>query len=256
MGRVQDKIALVTGGGTGIGCAIAQRLSDEGAQVIITDRNTQTGEAVASEYDSIEFLEQDVRDQTRWQEVISHVTDRHGRLDILVNNAGILATEPSQGVEDTTLAQWRQVQEINSEGVFHGCQHGIAAMKANGGAIVNLSSIAGLVATPHIFAYGASKAAVRQLTKSVAVHCGRMGYRIRCNSVHPGVIQTDMGDQVMSLGGADTATQWAQRTARIPLGEAGSVEDVANCVLFLASQEARHITGAELVVDGGMTIAL
>ena len=256
MGRVQDKIALVTGGGTGIGCAIAQRLSDEGAQVIITDRNTQTGKAVASAYDSIEFLEQDVRDQTRWHEVISHVTDRHGRLDILVNNAGILATEPSQGVEDTTLAQWRQVQEINSEGVFHGCQHGIAAMKANGGAIVNLSSIAGLVATPHIFAYGASKAAVRQLTKSVAVHCGRMGYRIRCNSVHPGVIQTDMGDQVMSLGGADTATQWAQRTARIPLGEAGSVEDVANCVLFLASQEARHITGAELVVDGGMTIAL
>ena len=256
MGRVQDKIALVTGGGTGIGCAIAQRLSDEGAQVIITDRNTQTGEAVASAYDSIEFLEQDVRDQTRWQEVISHVTDRHGRLDILVNNAGILATEPSQGVEDTTLAQWRQVQEINSEGVFHGCQHGIAAMKANGGAIVNLSTIAGLVATPHIFAYGASKAAVRQLTKSVAVHCGRKGYRIRCNSVHPGVIQTDMGDQVMSLGGADTATQWAQRTARIPLGEAGSVEDVANCVLFLASLEARHITGAELVVDGGMTIAL
>jgi NAD(P)-dependent dehydrogenase (short-subunit alcohol dehydrogenase family) len=146
---------------------------------------------------------------------------------------------------------------VNVEGVFLGCKHAVEAMRANagssGGAIVNLSSIAGLVATPHVAAYGASKGAVRQLTKSVAIWCGRQGYRIRCNSVRPGIIQTDMGEQVMRLGGADPERAWETRIRQIPIGETGRPEDIANGILFLASDEARHITGAELVIDGGMT---
>ncbi|PPR67384.1 MAG: Cyclopentanol dehydrogenase, partial [Alphaproteobacteria bacterium MarineAlpha1_Bin1] len=119
--------------------------------------------------------------------------------------------------------------------------------------IVNMSSIAGLIATAHLVAYGASKGAVRQLTKSVAIDCARKGLGIRCNSVHPGVIVTNMGNQVMSLGGGDMEANWKARLALVPMGEPGQAVDVANCILFLASDEARHVTGAELVVDGGMT---
>ena len=246
MGRVDQKIAIVTGGGNGIGRAIAERLAAEGAIVTVTDQNPAAGKAVADAVDNIQFLEHDVRIEADWAKVIDNV--------LQINNAGILATESSQDVESTSLNQWQAVNAVNSEGVFLGCQHGIEAMKATGGSIVNLSSIAALMATPHLFAYGASKAAVRQLTKTVAVHCGRKGYRIRCNSVHPGVIETSMGDQVMALGGGNVKEKWAARIAAIPLGEAGTVDDVASCVLFLASDEARHVTGAALVVDGGMTI--
>ena len=254
MGRVDKKIAIVTGGGNGIGRAIAERLAEEGAIVTVTDQNPEAGKAVADGVDTMQFLEHDVRIAADWAKVMASVTRQHGRLDLLINNAGILATESSQDVESTSLDQWRTVNAVNSEGVFLGCQQGIEAMKATGGSIVNLSSIAALMATPHLSAYGASKAAVRQLTKTVAVHCGRKGYRIRCNSVHPGVIQTSMGDHVMALGGGNVEQKWAARIAAIPLGEAGTVHDVASCVLFLASDEARHITVAELVVDGGMTI--
>ena len=254
MGRVDQKIAIVTGGGNGIGRAIAERLAAEGAIVTVTDQNPAAGKAVADAVNTIQFLEHDVRIEADWAKVMDNVLQKHGRLDILINNAGILATESSQDVESTSLNQWQAVNAVNSEGVFLGCQHGIEAMKATGGSIVNLSSIAALMATPHLFAYGASKAAVRQLTKTVAVHCGRKGYRIRCNSVHPGVIETSMGDQVMALGGGNVKEKWAARIAAIPLGEAGTVDDVASCVLFLASDEARHVTGAALVVDGGMTI--
>jgi len=254
MGRVDKKIAIVTGGDNGIGRAIAERLAVEGAIVTVTDQNSEAGKAVADGVDTMQFLEHDVRIEADWVKVMASVTRQHGRLDLLINNAGILATESSQDVENTSLDQWRTVNAVNSEGVFLGCQQGIEAMKATGGSIVNLSSIAALMATPHLSAYGASKAAVRQLTKTVAVHCGRKGYRIRCNSVHPGVIQTSMGDHVMALGGGNVEQKWAARIAAIPLGEAGTVHDVASCVLFLASDEARHITGAELVVDGGMTI--
>ena len=123
-----------------------------------------------------------------------------------------------------------------------------------GGSIINLSSIAGLIGSPHLVAYGASKGLVRQPTKSIAVHCGREGYRIRCNSIHPGIIRTNMQDQVVALNGGDSNEKWKDRINMIPLGEAGTAEDIANGALFLASDEARHITGAELVIDGGMTI--
>ena len=145
------------------------------------------------------------------------------------------------------------MQAVNAEGVFLGCRAAVKAMKAAGGAIVNLSSIAGLIATPQFVAYGASKGAVRQFTKSVAVDCARKGYRIRCNSVHPGFIETDMGRGSMLMDGGDAEARYKARVRLTPLGVPGQPEDIANGVVFLASDEARHVTGAELVIDGGMT---
>lgn len=256
MGRVEGKIAIVTGGGTGIGRATAARLAEEGALVTVTDISTERGEAVAGELgERVTFFQHDVREESSWQALVVDVTTRCGRIDILVNNAGILATSDRQSIEDVDMAEWRAVHSVNVDGVYLGCRFGVRAMKGHGGSIVNLSSIAGLVGTPHLAAYGASKGAVRQLTKSVALDCGRKGYGIRCNSVHPGVIETNMGNQVMSMGGADPVESWRSRIALIPIGEPGQPTDVANCILFLASDEARHVTGAELVVDGGMTAA-
>ncbi|MDP6022470.1 MAG: glucose 1-dehydrogenase [Alphaproteobacteria bacterium] len=262
MGRVDGKIAIVTGGGTGIGRAAAARLVEEGAKVVIAEFNEESGQVAADTLGGdTAFVRHDVRDEASWQSLMEAVASRHGRPDILINNAGILATENDQTLAQTEMEQWRAVQTVNVEGVFLGCKYGVAAMSeggrekggAGGGAIVNMSSIAGLIGTPHLLAYGASKGAVRQMTKSVAIDCARKGLGIRCNSVHPGVIHTDMGDQVMALGNGDAAAKWAERLGQIPMGEAGQAADVANCILFLVSDEARHVTGAELVVDGGIT---
>ena len=255
MTRIKNKIALVTGGGNGIGKAIANRFAEEGAIVIITDKDTSAGQSVAFNNKKIEFFQQDVVLEDDWKKTIDHVLAKHLRLDILVNNAGILATDTSQELTDTSLKQWRDVHAVNSDGVFLGCKYGVEAMQETGGSIVNLSSVAGLIGSPNLVAYGASKGAVRQLTKSIALHCGKEELGIRCNSVHPGIIRTDMGDQVMSLGKRSFEEEWAGRISLNPLKEAGTVEDIANCVLFLASDEARHITGAEIVVDGGRTIS-
>ncbi len=267
MGRVEGKIAIVTGGGTGIGRAAATRLAEEGAIVTIAEFDAESGQAVVAELGGdAAFVRHDVREEASWQNLMTAVAERHGRPDILINNAGILATGNSQELADTDMEQWRAVQTVNVEGVFLGCKYGVAAMTADsgraqkrprggdgGGAIVNMSSVAGLISTPHLVAYGASKGAVRQMTKSVAIDCARKGLGIRCNSVHPGVIVTNMGNQVMNLGAGDADAKWAARIKVIPMGEPGQAVDVANCILFLASDEARHVTGAELVVDGGMT---
>ena len=262
MGRVEGKIAIVTGAGTGIGRACATRLAEEDAKVTIAEFNAESGQAVAEALggDAV-FIQHDVREEASWRDLMAAVASRHGRPDILVNNAGILATEDNQSLAQTELAQWRAVQAVNVEGVFLGCKYGVAAMTANGGrekgglgggAIVNMSSLAAMIGSAHLVAYGASKGAVRQMTKSVAIDCARKGLGIRCNSVHPGMIVTDMGDQVLSLGGGDAKKRYASRMRLIPMGEPGQAVDVANCVLFLASDEARHVTGAELIVDGGI----
>lgn len=253
--RVAGKVALITGGGAGIGRATAIRLAREGALVTITDLDKGRCEAVAAELgDNGAFLTQNVCDEGDWEKVMADLKARHGRLDVLVNNAGILGTEDSQTIEDLTLEEWRRIHSVNVEGVYLGCRYGVKAMKATGGSIINLSSIAGIIASPHVTSYGASKGAVRQFTKSIAVHCGRQGYDIRCNSVHPGVIRTDMGEQVMKLGGGDPDEGWRKRTAQIPLGRPGHPDDIANGILFLASDESRYMTGAELVIDGGYTV--
>ena len=263
MGRVEGKIAIVTGGGTGIGRAAATRLVEEGAKLIIAEFNSETGQAAADDLGKdAAFIQHDVRDEASWQSLMAAVAREHGRPDILINNAGILATTINQTLAETEMDEWRAIQAVNVEGVFLGCKYGVAAMTADsgrkkggagGGAIVNMSSMAGLIGPPIAVAYGASKGAVRQLTKSVAIDCARKGLGIRCNSVHPGIIRTEMGDAVMDLGGGDPAPKWAASIRRIPMGEAGQAVDVANCILFLASDEARHVTGVELVVDGGIT---
>ena len=262
MGRVEGKVAIVTGGGTGIGRATARRLAEEGAIVTITDVNVEAGQAVADELGGkAMFIQQDVRQEADWQRLMDQVADKQRRLDILHNNAGILATQQMQFLADTDVEQWRAIQAVNVEGVFLGCKYGVAAMSvggrerggAGGGAIVNMSSVAGLIGTPGAIAYGASKGAVRQLTKSVAIDCAKKGLGIRCNSIHPGIIQTNMGEEVMHLGGGDPERAWKAFIKSVPMDEPGRPEDIANCVLFLASDEARHVTGAELVVDGGIT---
>lgn len=262
MGRVEGKVAIVTGGGTGIGRATARRLAEEGAIVTITDVNVEAGQAVADELGGkAMFIQQDVCQEADWQRLMDQVADKQGRLDILHNNAGILATQQMQFLADTDVEQWRAIQVVNVEGVFLGCKYGVAAMSvggrerggAGGGAIVNMSSVAGLIGTPGAIAYGASKGAVRQLTKSVAIDCAKKGLGIRCNSIHPGIIQTNMGEEVMHLGGGDPERAWKAFIKSVPMYEPGRPEDIANCVLFLASDEARHVTGAELVVDGGIT---
>ncbi|MDE0727776.1 MAG: glucose 1-dehydrogenase [Alphaproteobacteria bacterium] len=262
MGRVEGKVAIVTGGGTGIGRATALRLAEEGAIVTITDINVEAGQAVADELGGkAMFIQQDVRQEADWQRLMDQVADKQGRLDILHNNAGILATQQMQFLADTDVEQWRAIQAVNVEGVFLGCKYGVAAMSvggrerggAGGGAIVNMSSVAGLIGTPGAIAYGASKGAVRQLTKSVAIDCAKKGLGIRCNSIHPGIIQTNMGEEVMHLGGGNPERAWKAFIKSVPMDEPGRPEDIANCVLFLASDEARHVTGAELVVDGGIT---
>lgn len=253
MGRVDGKVAIVTGGGNGIGRATAKRLAGEGARVMLADLDGAAAATVAEEIgEAAASRAHDVRKPEDWSALMQAVLDRFGTLDILVNNAGILATEPSQTLEDTDLEQWRAVNAVNAEGVFLGCKHGVSTLReCGGGAIVNLSSIAGLVGTPHLIAYGASKGAVRQLTKSVAIDCARRGYNIRCNSVHPGFVDTDMGQHVLSLNNADVERAREARRRQIPLGIFGLPEDIANAILFLASDEARYVTGSELVVDGG-----
>lgn len=257
MGRLEEHVALVTGGASGLGRAIAQRLAADGASVVITDIQPDVGRATAAECGFL-FIEQDVCDEVRWPLVLREVEERCGSLRILVNNAGVIGPMDAFSPENTRLADWRQIFAVNVEGLFLGCRAAIPAMRrAGGGSIINMSSVAALLATPYVTAYGASKAAVRQLTKSVAQYCAQEKLNIRCNSVHPGNVRTPLWDEQYAAGGArdrgvSVEEFIAQAKARIPLGDFTLPEDVAAAVAFLASEDARHITGAKLIVDGGL----
>ncbi len=256
-GRTEGKIAMVTGAASGIGKACAQRLAEQGALVRILDRNAADGVQVAEVLGPrVSFTELDVQDEDAWREAIAAVVSEHGGLDVLVNVAGIFMRGPEHNPETTTLADWRAVHAVNMEGVFLGCKHAIPAMRdSGGGSIVNISSVAGLRASAHAAAYGASKGGVRQFSKSVAHHCARRGYGIRCNSVHPGSIETPMGQHAMR-GVAATLEEGRERYRKgIPLKAIGEPDDIAYAVLYLASDEAKYVTGQELVVDGGVMIA-
>jgi len=255
MTRVRDKVALVTGGAAGLGAAIVRRLTLEGAKVMIADIQTEAGQRLADEL-GCGFIKQDVTDEKQWEAVIDQVEKRHGALHILVNNAGIEGPCDIADPESTRLSDWRAIHRVNVEGVFLGCRTAIPALRrAGGGSIINLSSDAGLVATPDYTAYGASKAAVRHLTTSVALHCARNGSRIRCNSVHPGIILTPMLqriiDDVARKRGVSAEQALQEFKAEIPQGEFQEPEDIAYAVLFLASDDAKHITGLAMLVDGG-----
>ena len=252
MGRVKDKVAIVTGAAsaTGIGRQISAVLAAEGASVIMTDVDAEAGAKAATDVgrDAI-FVEHDVRVEASWQRLMETATGRFGRLDILVNNAGITGAEARETIETISLDAWRAVQAVNVEGVALGCKWAINTMKArNSGSIINISSMAALVATATLPAYGASKAAVRQITQTVAQHCGRQGYRIRCKSSHPGIIDTEL------VAGAFSDEQLTNLRRSIPSGEFGVPDDVAQAVLFLASDESRYVTGTRLIVDGGATM--
>lgn len=255
MQRLAHKVALVTGGAAGLGKAIAERLASEGASVVITDVDRNAGAAIAATA-GFTFIEQDVCDEQRWTEVVGEIERRLGRLDILVNNAGILGPMNAVSPEDTPIELWRRIFAVNVEGVFLGCRAAIPAMRrAGGGSIINISSIAGLRATPYATAYGASKAAVRQLTKSVAQHCAERKLNIRCNSVHPGDVRTPLWDkaaeELARARGIPVEEIIEEGRTDSPLGEFTCPQDIAAMVAYLASDEARHITGAKMVVDGG-----
>lgn len=257
--RVAGKVALVTGGAAGLGRAIAALLVKHGATTIITDVEEVAGQKTAGEIGAA-FLPQDVSSETQWQTIVGRIKSDYGRLDILVNNAGVSGPVENANPETTLLADWQKLQAVNSQSVFLGCKHAIPLLReTGGGSIINISSIAALVATPFIAAYGASKAAVWQYTKSVALHCATTGSKIRCNSVHPGQIKTAMHDKLITetarLTGVSEADARRQFLARIPTGEYGEPEDIAYAVLYLASDESKHVTGTQMVIDGGMELS-
>jgi NAD(P)-dependent dehydrogenase (short-subunit alcohol dehydrogenase family) len=258
-GRVQGKVALVTGGASGIGRGCAERLAAEGAAVVVTDLQDHKGEetvqAIAAAGGEAAYFHHDVTDEQAWIEVIAAVAKAHGRLDILVNNAGIGL---GGSVLDMTLADFRRQTAVNVDGVFLGCKHAIPLMrKGGGGSIINMSSVAGLKGSPTLAGYCATKGAVRLFTKAVAMECAGAHDGIRVNSVHPGIIETPIWLTVAPQGGPgsnappdlDAISQLA-----VPLGVKGFPEDIANGVLWLASEESRYVTGAELVIDGGLSV--
>jgi 3(or 17)beta-hydroxysteroid dehydrogenase len=252
MDRVKDKVALVTGAGLGLGRATALMLAREGARVIVADVNEPKGREaaaaiVAAGAEAI-FARLDVASENDWKEVIESTLSRFGKLDILVNNAGVLF---SSKIEETPLEKWRWLMSVNCDGVFLGTKHAIGAMKDRGGSIINLSSVAGLVGLPEISAYCASKGAVALFTKAAALECAKAGYKIRVNSIHPGGIWTPMLETFVGKRGDAQAD--AAAAGMHPVGHAGEPDDIANGVLYLASDESKFVTGAELVIDGGYT---
>ena len=250
MGRVAGKVALVTGAAVGLGRADAVALVREGARVCLTDINQEAGEALAAELNaatpgSAFFLRQDVRDEAQWATVVAEVVRRFGALHVLVTNAGVVVIGTP---ESTTLEQFRFHQAVMSEGVFLGCKAAMPAIRdSGGGSIINMSSVASHLGYPVFFAYSAAKGAVRAMSKAIAVHCQMNKYNIRCNSIHAGAMHTPM---------VETATKELGMT--MDMYEAGpglgKPEDVANLVVFLASDESRFINGAELLIDNALVV--
>jgi len=255
MARVTDKVALITGGAGGLGSATARRLAGEGAMVVLADLADDAGTAIAKEIDG-DYVRLDVTSEDQWRAAAEKVTSKYGRIDVLVNAAGIEGDVINGSVETTTLDEWHKVLGINLDGTFLGCKHVLPVMKrARQGSIVNISSIVSYMSTPSTLAYGASKAGVQQLTKSVAITGCRDGMKIRCNSVHPGVMQTRMIDSIMTqIGQAlNISREQAEEGAlsQVPFGHVGEPDDVAYLILYLASDESKYVTGSEFMVDGG-----
>jgi 3(or 17)beta-hydroxysteroid dehydrogenase len=258
LNRIDNKIALVTGGGSGIGRSTSIAFAEAGGAVAVSDINLEAAEdtvkLIQNAGGNAIALHHDVTDIAAWDKVMAKIIDTYGGLHILVNNAGVSGAGLPP-LEEATMESWRAVMDINLDAVFIGCQKAVLLMKDNGGSIINLSSVFGLVGGAGA-AYNASKGAVRLLAKSVAVHCGNMGYNIRCNSVHPGFIWTPLVKNLVPFMEEGNLTEEGLKEMLIerhPIGRLGEPEEVAKAILFLASDDASFITGTELVIDGGYT---
>ena len=252
MGRVSNKVVIITGAASGLGKADAIRLSDEGAKLVLTDINVKEGKEVVKECkNEALFFEQDVSQENSWSDLIKTTLSEFGKLDVLVNNAGIAQIG---NIESTTTDQWRDILRVNLDSVFFGCRAAIPEMsKSGGGSIINMSSTTALIGLSPYLAYSAAKGGIRSMTKSIAIHCQEQKNNIRCNSIHPGSIFTPMVDDALkNLVGIKLMDQEDPEATRKAMG-IGEPLDVANLVLFLASEESKHINGAELVIDNGAT---
>lgn len=247
MGRVDGKVALITGGASGLGAADAKLLAAEGAKVVITDVNEDLGRQTAAAIGGAVFMPHDVRDEAAWKRVVASTVEHFGRLDVLVNNAGLVYFTD---ILNTPLEQFRLLNAVMSEGTFLGCKTAIPAMvQSGGGSIINVSSVAAIKGIGVIPSYSAAKGAIRSLTRSVAAFCQDQRNNIRCNVILPGAHDTPMTQQAQAeLDAGDPGLDQTRA-----LGQ-GTPQDVANLVLFLASDESRHFTGAELVIDNGETM--
>ena len=259
-GRVEGRVALVTGAASGIGRGCAEKLAAEGAVAIVTDvqddKGAATVAAIVKAGGKAEYFHHDVTDEAAWEGVIAQVRKSFGRLDILVNNAGIGI---GGSILEMTLANWRRQTAVNLDGVFLGVKHSIPLMRASGagGSIINMSSVAGLKGSAMLAGYCATKGGVRLFTKAVALECANAKDGIRVNSVHPGLIETPIWltvGEAVNPGANAPPDLDAMSALAVPLGVKGFPEDIANGVLWLASDESRYVTGQELVIDGGLTV--
>ncbi len=252
MEQMNGKVCVVTGAARGLGLAAAEALVGAGARVMLTDLDAAVGEAEAARLgQNAAFTMQDVTQADQWQRILDEVVRRWGRLDVLVNNAGV---GMFGDIENVSYQSWQRTLDINLSAVMLGTQAAIERMKAGGGAIVNIASIEGLIGEALLPAYNASKGGVRLFTRSAAIHCARSGYGIRINAVCPGFAETQMVSGALATLTPAQAEEFAAKTiARIPMGRFAQPAEIAAAVLWLASDAASYVTGADLVVDGGMT---
>lgn len=257
--RLQGRVALVTGGASGLGAESARRLAQSGAAIFVTDIDQKLGDEVVAAISEAggraKFSLHDVTDESQWERVVAECVDAFGGLNILVNNAGIAIMS---NILEMSLADWQRQQAINLDGVFLGVKHCIPVMKdmADGGSVINISSVAGLKGAAGLSGYNATKGGVRLFTKGVALECGRNRWPVRVNSVHPGIIVTPIWNKMdasIRSDGANTLDPESMSEIAVPTGVAGRPMDIANGVLFLASDESSYMTGSELVIDGGIS---
>jgi len=248
MGRLAGKVAMVTGGASGLGEAICRRYSAEGARVIVADIDVSGGQAVAGSLDGgARFLGLDVTDEANWLEAFSNLKQAEGHLDVLVNNAGITTVG---SIESLSLGDFKTMLDIDLIGVFLGCKHAIPLMKGGTGSVINMASMCSVRAQHDLAGYNAAKAAVAHLTKSAALHYAHQKYGMRCNSIHPGVIVTPILEKVMAQV-EDRQAIYAGWEALHPVGRMGRPDEVASLAVYLGSDESTFATGGEFLIDGG-----